>query len=413
MSSPEIARMNNCRACGGTLLEFIDFGRQPLSDSFPKPDETSDEFFFRLAVASCSSCTMVQLVEEVPRERMFNESYPYHSSGSSVMRGHFEETAQHFLATELTGADPFIVELGCNDGVMLRTIGKAGVRHLGVEPSASVAAVAMANGIQVRTEFFEKSSATAIRAEFGPANVVYAANTLCHIPYIDSIFHGLDAVLAPGGVFVFEDPYLGDIVERTSFDQIYDEHFFFFAARSVQAMARHFGFELVDVRRLPVHGGEVRYTLARNGERQPTAAVTELLAEEDAKQLADLATLRRFAANVAKIRDDLVALLTDLRAQGATVVGYGATAKSATVTNFCDIGPDLVRFVADSTPAKQGRLTPGTHIPIRAPEEFASPYPDYALLFAWNHAEEIMANEQAFRDADGKWILYVPEVKVV
>ncbi|MCZ9353080.1 class I SAM-dependent methyltransferase [Streptomyces mutabilis] len=405
--------MSDCRVCAGPLTEFLDLGTQPNSDAFPRPDETDGEFFFRLAVGRCGSCTMVQLMEEVPRERMFHRDYPYHSSGSSVMREHFENTARLLLATEATGPDPFVVEIGCNDGVMLATVGAAGVRHLGVDPSQGVADEARAKGVRVRTAFFEESTALGIAADEGRADVVYAANTLCHIPYLDSVFRGLDALLKPDGVFVFEDPYLGEIVERTSFDQIYDEHFYFFTARSVRNLARRHGLELVDVARLPVHGGEVRYTLARRGTRVPTPAVAELLAEEESRALADPATLERFAADVRRTREELVALLTELRGQGRRVVAYGATAKSATVANYCGIGPDLVSAVYDTTPAKQGRLTPGSHIPVHPSEAFGDPYPDYALLFAWNHAEEIMAKEREFRTGGGRWILYTPAVRVL
>ncbi|WP_326645839.1 class I SAM-dependent methyltransferase [Streptosporangium sp. NBC_01755] len=405
---------SQCRVCGGTVHEFFDFGRQPLSDAFLAPgSDLGQEFFFRLATGLCEACTMVQLMEEVPRDRMFHEEYPYYSSGSAYMRDHFEGLAKRLLTTELTGENPFIVEVGCNDGVMLRALAEAGVRHLGVEPSGGVADLAAEKGIRVRKSFFEESTAKEILAAEGHADVVYAANTLCHIPYIGSVLSGVAALLAPTGVFVFEDPYLSDIVERTSFDQIYDEHFFFFTVRSVRAMAAAHGLELVDVERLPVHGGEVRYTLAPAGARQPSAAVAGLLAEEDARGLGEMATLRRFGENVLKIREGLTSLLRRLRDEGRSVVGYGATAKSATVTNLCGIGPDLVSFVCDSTPTKQGRLTPGTHIPVRTPADFSRPYPDYALLFAWNHAEEIMAKEQEFRDAGGKWILYVPDVRIV
>jgi methylation protein EvaC len=400
--------------CGGTVQEFFDFGRQPLSDAFVVPGADADqEFFFRLAVGLCETCTMVQLMEEVPRDRMFHEAYPFYSSGSATMRTHFETLAKRLLATELTGDDPFIVEMGCNDGVMLKAIADSGIRHLGVEPSGGVADVAATKGIRVRKSFFEEATARDILGTDGPADVIYAANTLCHIPYMGSILDGVKALLKPTGVFVFEDPYLGDIVARTSFDQIYDEHFYFFTLQSVQAMAARHGLELVDAERLPVHGGEVRYTLAPAGSRQPTPALTALLAEEKAKKLAELSTLQGFGAKVLQTRDGLPALLRRLKAEGKRVVGYGATAKSATVTNLCGIGPELVEFVCDNTPAKQGRLTPGTHIPVRAPEAFSSPYPDYALLFAWNHADEIMAKEQAFRDAGGKWILYVPEVRII
>lgn len=405
--------MSNCRVCAGPLTEFLDLGTQPISDAFPRPDETDGEFFFRLAVGRCGSCTMVQLMEEVPRERMFHRDYPYRSSGSAVMREHFENTARRLLATEATGPDPFVVEIGCNDGAMLATVGEAGVRHLGVDPSQGVADEARAKGARVRTAFFEESTALDIATAEGRADVVYAANTLCHIPYLDSVFRGLDALLKPDGVFVFEDPYLGEIVERTSFDQIYDEHFYFFTARSVRNMARHHGFELVDVLRLPVHGGEVRYTLARLGTRVPRPAVAELLAEEESRSLADPATLERFAADVRRTRDELVALLTGLRAEGRRVVAYGATAKSATIANYCGIGPELVSSVYDTTPAKQGRLTPGSHIPVHPSEAFREPYPDYALLFAWNHAEEVMSKEQEFRAGGGKWILYTPTVRVL
>ena len=248
-----MSNTSQCRVCSGTVHEFFDFGRQPLSDAFVVPGaDSSNEFFFRLATGVCDSCAMVQLMEEVPRDRMFHEEYPYYSSGSAYMRTHFEELAKRLLTTELTGDDPFIVELGCNDGVMLKALAEAGIRHLGVEPSGGVADQAAAKGIRVRKSFFEESTAKDILGTDGHADVIYAANTLCHIPYMGSILAGVTALLKPTGVFVFEDPYLGDIVDRTSFDQVYDEHFFFFSAQSVQAMAARHGLELVDVERIPV-----------------------------------------------------------------------------------------------------------------------------------------------------------------
>lgn len=262
-------------------------------------------------------------------------------------------------------------------------------------------------------DFFEESSATAIAATEGRADVIYAANTICHIPYLDSIFRGVDVLLADEGVFVFEDPYLGDIIEHSSFDQIYDEHFYFFSATSVQAAASRFGFELVNVERLPVHGGEVRYTIARQGRRTPQPSVAELIADEKRRGLVDTATLAKFGAKVEQNCQQLTALVRRLRQEGHTVAGYGATAKSATVLNYCGIGPDQITAVFDSTTAKQGLLTPGTHIPIRPMPQFAEPYPDYAVLFAWNHAEEIIAKEQAFRDQGGRWILYTPDVHLM
>ncbi|MGW4058360.1 methyltransferase domain-containing protein [Amycolatopsis sp. NPDC004747] len=406
--------MSQCRVCGRSVELVLDLGSQPLSDVFPPaPPDPGEEFFYRLRLGRCAGCAMVQLLEEVPRERMFGEHYPYRSSGSSVMRTHFSDWAKHLLATELDGrTDPFVVELGCNDGVMLGTIAEAGVRHLGVEPSSGIARTAEERGVRVLAAYFEKETAAAIAAEDGPADVLYAANTLCHIPYLGSVFDGVSELLADDGIFVFEDPYLGDVVAATSFDQIYDEHYFLFSATTVAELARRHGLALVDVERLAVHGGEVRYTLAREGKRPASPAVAELVAEEAERRLHDPATLAGFADAVRHNARELVALLTRLREQGHTIAAYGATAKSATVTNFCGIGPELVSTVYDTTPEKQGRVTPGTHIPVSPASEFEAPYPDYALLFAWNHAAEIQARETGFREHGGRWITYVPDVRV-
>jgi methylation protein EvaC len=329
------------------------------------------------------------------------------------MRRHFEEAARYFLKTELAGPGSFAVEIGCNDGIMLRTISEAGVRHLGVDPSRRAVEVAQASGIRVLPEFFEEETAKAIRAAEGPADLIYSANTISHIPYLDSLFRGVSALLAENGLCVFEDRYLGDILGNASFDQIYDEHFYLFSVRSVQAMAVRFGLELVGAERMPVHGGSIRYTLARPGAREPRPEVAELLEWEREQGLDRTEQLERFSTRIEEIRVDLTRLLGELRADGKRVVGYGATAKSATLTNYCGIGVDLVEFVCDSTPGKHGLLTPGMHLPVRPSEAFASPYPDYALLFAWNHAEEIMAKERVFREQGGKWILYVPKVHIV
>jgi methylation protein EvaC len=411
-----------CRICGGEVERVLDLGQQPLSDLFLLPEaDVSDgpprgaaKQVFRLELGACGSCAMVQLMEEVPRDAMFGAHYPYRSGGSSVMRRHFEEMADRLLAGEWgSRPDPFIVEIGSNDGTMLKKVAAAGVRHLGVEPSSGIAETALAEGVEVLTAFFEEATARKIADEHGLANVIYSANTICHIPYLGSILDGVALLLADDGVFVFEDPYLGDIVDLVSFDQIYDEHFFLFSATTVDRAARRHGLELVDVERLAVHGGEVRYTLAKAGSREAAPAVGSLLEEERERKLHEPATLRAFAEKVAANAAELVTLLKQLRAEGKSVIGYGATAKSATVTNYCGIGPELVPVVVDTTPEKQGRLTPGVGIPVSPAARFRDPYPDYALLFAWNHATEIQEQEQEFRERGGKWIVYVPRVEIV
>ncbi len=404
---------HECRVCGGRVQEFLDLGDQPTANGFLTPEAADGVFLFRLAVGACESCTLVQLLDEVPQEFRYHADYRYHASGSASHRLHFQRNAERFLRTELTGPDPFIVEIGCNDGVMLGTVAQAGVRHLGVEPSANVAEIAASKGVRVLTEFFDENTAAGIADGHGQADVVFGANTICHISHIGSVLRGLDKLLKPTGVFVFEEPYLGTLFDRMAFDQIYDEHVFYFSVTSVQQMANRHGFELVAAEHIPMHGGEIRYTLARLGARTPDPSVDRLLADERARNMTDPDTCARFGGNVTRIRRELLTLLADIKAEGRTVVGYGAPAKCTTVTNYCGIGTDLVPFVCDSTPGKQGHLVPGSNLPVRPPSAFSDPYPDYALLFAWNHADEIMAKEKAFRASGGRWIRYIPEVHVL
>ncbi|OBF98392.1 SAM-dependent methyltransferase [Mycobacterium sp. 852014-52450_SCH5900713] len=402
-----------CRLCNGGVKEVLDLGPQPVSNAFVRPEESAEVPFFRLAVGLCESCTMVQQLDEVPPHQMFHAEYPYRASGSSLIRKHGEEVAQQIIQTCPGGRDGFVVEIGSNDGVMLKTLSQAGIRHLGVDPAAVAADVAQTNGVNVWKDFFNASTAAKIRDEHGPAQLIYSANAISHISYLDSIFLGADLLLAPDGLFVFEDRYLGDILKCVYFDQIYDEHIYLFSVRSVQAMAAHFGFELIHVEHLPLHGGSIRYTVARPGTSKPSASVAEFLARELAEGLAEISTYVEFSTAIDGIRTDLVTLLQDLRSEGRRVVGYGATSRSATVMNYCGIGPDLLSMVCDSTPEKQGRVTPGTKIPVCPPDYFSNPYPDYALLFAWNHAEEIMAKERRFHENGGRWILYAPKVHLV
>jgi methylation protein EvaC len=355
---------------------------------------------------------MVQQLETVPPNEMYRADYPYRASGALMIRRHFESVARHIIQT-CPGPGGFVVEIGSNDGVMLKTLSEAGIRHLGVDPAASADDVARSHGVNVRTDFFNASTGREIHAEHGPAHLIFSANTFSHISYVESIFRGVDSLLAQDGLFVFEDRSLADILRQNYFDQIYDEHIYLFSVTSVQAMAAHFGFELVDAKHLSLHGGSIRYTVARAGTREPAAAVAEFLAQEKADGISEEATFLRFAGQIERVKVDLVTLLRDLRSEGRLVVGYGATSRSATVLNYCGIGTDLLPLVCDSTPEKQGRVTPGSLIPVCPPTDFSDPFPDYALLFAWNHAEEIMAKERLFQEKGGRWILYVPQVHTV
>jgi methylation protein EvaC len=403
----------NCLICSAPITNFMSFGRMPIANGFLNSEQVANEYYFDLQVGFCPSCTMVQLTEQVDREKMFHDEYAFFSSTSTRMADHFRQFAISVINEHLPPPDPFVVEIGSNDGIMLQNFAGAGIRHLGIEPSANVAEVARAKGINTVCEFFDENLARQIVAQHGQADAFLGANVMCHLPYLHSVAAGIKVLLKPTGVLVFEDPYMGDIVEKTSYDQIYDEHAFYFSVTSISKLFEQHDLEVVDTIPQNVHGGSMRYVIAHKGARKPSPSVAAQRAKEDAMGLGEAATYERLRANIERSRDDLMALLRDLKRHGKRVVGYGATSKSTTVTNYCGITPDLVEFISDTTPIKQGKLSPGAHIPIRPYEEFAVRYPDYALLFAWNHGEEIIEKESGFQQAGGKWIVYVPEVKVL
>jgi methylation protein EvaC len=366
-----------------------------------------------MAAGFAEDSKMLQLIELPAPERMFHGHYAFYSSTSSYMAQHFEAFARQVMSTGyLTNDDPFVVELGCNDGIMLRHFAMLNIRHLGIEPSLNVARVANQAGVRTRSEFFSEELADLIVREEGRADAFLAANVMCHIPDIVGVVKGIKTLLKPTGVAMFEDPYLGEVVAKTSYDQIYDEHVFLFSALSIRYLFAAQGMELVDVLPQTTHGGSMRYVLAHHGAYPVKDSVTQLIAKEQVQGLGRLSTFETFGRHVAQSREDLIRLLKDLKAQGKRVAGYGATSKSTTILNYCGVGPDLIEYICDTTPIKQGKFTPGMHIPVVPYEHFKNNPPDYAVLFAWNHAEEIMAKEQAYMVGGGKWIVHVPEVKV-
>jgi methylation protein EvaC len=311
------------------------------------------------------------------------------------------------------GSDALVVEIGSNDGTMLHAVHAAGVRCVGIEPAANVAAAARARGLDTVNAFFSRETAVAVRASRGQAQAIVAANVICHVADFHDLASGVCELLAPDGRFVFEEPYLGDMLEKRAYDQIYDEHVFMWSATSVAAaMARH-GLELIDVARQPTHGGSMRYYCAWRGRSDVAPAVRALLEQERLRGLGEAATYEQFRLSCEAARLELRSLLIALRDRGKRVAGYAATSKSTTLLNYCGIDSSLVQFIVDSTPLKHGTLTPGSHIPVRAPEAFVTDRPDYAVLLAWNHAAEIFAKELAFTAAGGKWISIVPAVTIL
>lgn len=390
------------------------FGKMPLANGFLSENNFHKEYFFELSIGFCEENKLLRLLHQPDPEKMFHENYAFFSGSSKRMAEHFTKMANTYLEDFLHDPkEAFVVELGSNDGIMLHHFAERNIKHLGIEPSANVAKAARQNGVNSLCKFFGKDTAYDISKEYGKADIISAANVMCHIPDLDSVGAGVDLLLKDTGVFVFEDPYLGDVIQKTSYDQIYDEHVYIFSTISVSNIFSKNGLEIFRVEPQKTHGGSMRYYLCRKGARPIEPSVQNQLQIESDLGLDKEKTFERFSHNCEASKEALLTLLKSLKAGGKRVVGYAATSKSTTVLNYCNIGPDLVEYICDTTPIKQGKFSPGMHIPIRSYEEFKNDNPDYALLFAWNHAEEILFKEQEFLQNGGKWIVFVPEIKVI
>ena len=405
--------MPKCLICEFDFAPFMNFGDMPIANAFSANPNKVDEYTFPMKVGFCNDCKMVQLVEQPDREKMFHENYAFFSSTSNVMKEHFTSFSESVSNLKSLNEKSFVVEIGSNDGIMLQNFIKNKVPCLGIEPSKNVAQVAKDKGIEVITEFFDQMLAEKITKSHQHADVILSANVMCHIPYMHSIYDGLKTLLKNDGVFIFEDPYLGEIIEKTSFDQIYDEHVFLFSALSVSYLANMHELELVDVEPQITHGGSMRYTIAHKGAKSVSKNVTNLIANEKRLGLDKKESYLGFTDSVNAIKDNLLILLKKLKSEGKKVVAYGATSKSTTVINYFGITSDLIECIYDTTPIKHNKFSPGAHIPVLPYEEFRDSDPDYVLLFAWNHAVEIMKKEESFMSQGRKWITYIPQVKVL
>ncbi|MBX7114269.1 MAG: class I SAM-dependent methyltransferase [Myxococcaceae bacterium] len=414
MPSPVQAR-TTCRVCHGSSLElFLDLGDQPPANALLTREELAGpEPKFPLALNSCRTCGQMQTTHVVSADMLFR-NYVYFSSVSQAMATHFGAYAKD-VADRFVPRDGLVVEIGSNDGILLKTLLGRPLRVLGVDPARNVAEVARQNGVPTLAEFFNRETATAVRKEHGPASAVIANNVFAHIDDLDSVMQGLDALLSDDGVFVTESPYVVPFLEHLEFDTVYHEHVSYWGVGPLEHLFNRFGFEVFDVWDQPVHGGTIR-TFARRKAHAKTpkaASVAEHLALEAKVGIGRADTLKKFARDVAALREKLTGLVQKLTADGKRVVGYTAPAKGNVLLNYCNLGPKSLAYLADATPAKQGLFNPGMHIPIQSPEHFRADKPDYAVLLAWNHQVEILEKEKAWRAQGGKFIIPVPDVDVV
>jgi novobiocin biosynthesis protein NovU/D-mycarose 3-C-methyltransferase len=406
-------RLERCRICGSRVLDrFLDLGETPLANAFVAPERPGDpEARFPLEVLRCGSCGLVQLSVVVRPDILFGH-YLYATSASAPMVEHFAALA-HEIVERFAPPGSLVVEVGSNDGVLLKPLQRGGAKVLGIEPAANLAAQANVDGLETWTEYFATPVALRVVAERGRAKVVIANNALAQIDDLGDVATALDALLDEDGVFVAEVPYLAHLLERVEYDTIYHEHLSYFAVAPLEKLFSGVGLELFDVRHLPTHGGSIRIYVGRPGAHTRTADLAAAQAAERDAHLDDRAAYARFAKRVAASRDALRALLGDLVRSGHRVAGLGATAKSCTLLHYCGIGSETVDFIGDSTPLKQGLLTPGTHIPVRPEAAILDGRVDRVLLLAWNYADAIMRRHADFIARGGRFIHPIPLARLV
>jgi SAM-dependent methyltransferase len=399
-----------CRSCGDELEVVLDLGLTPLANSLLKSEQLEEvEPRFPLRLAACRSCALAQLVETVPPEALFSE-YPYFSSFSDTMVRSAAELTGRLVRERGLGPGSLALEVASNDGYLLRHYLAAGVPVLGVEPARNIAAAAEAAGIATLCEFFGREVGARLRAQGRLADTVHANNVVAHVPDINGLFSGFEAVLKPDGLLVIEVPHVLEMVRRLEFDTIYHEHVFYFSLLALKPVFGRHGLQVLDVERLPIHGGSLRLFAGREG--RPSPAVEQLAEEEAAAGASSLAFYRDFRERVDQLGERLREVLARCRQDGR-IAAYGASAKGSTLLNYFGIGRETIDFVADRSTVKQGLFTPGTHLPVVAPEVLLDKMPASVLLLTWNFAEEILEQQHEYRERGGRFIVPIPEPRLV
>jgi SAM-dependent methyltransferase len=396
-----------------TVEQFLDLGSTALANKFLSKEELSaPELHYPLRVGFCHTCGHVQLTEIVPPSAMFEE-YLYMSSASDTLKAHFYDLSDLLVQRYHLGEADLIIDVGCNDGTLLQGFKRHGVKTLGVDPAENLAQLTCEMGIERYTGFFNAKTAKHIVSEWGQASLITATNTFPHIPNLHDFIVGIHTTLAPGGVFVIEMHYLMDLLDQGAFDTIYHEHVSYWALKPLVHLFEKHGMQVVHAERVPLHHGQLRVSVQRRGEGDVQPSVERLLDLERTRGIGQFMTYQQFALKTQQIKRDVHRTVAKLREQGKRVVGYGAPAKGNTLLSFLEIGPEILEYIADRSPLKQGLYTPGMHIPVVPPERLLADQPDYVLLLAWNFTDEILEQQAAYRRCGGQFIIPVPEVKIL
>lgn len=408
-------RVKKCRICQSSdLHEFLSLNSMPIPNGFiSKKDLLKSEFFFPLNVCVCKKCFLVQLTHVIPAEIMF-KNYLYIPSTSQTVVTHFTSFADDVVSTYSLTNDDLVIDIGSNDGTLLSAFQKHHVPVLGIDPAENIAKQAVQDGIPTRCAFFTENEAALVRREYGPARVITGTNVIAHIDNLHDVMNGVSTLLADDGIFVMEAPYLMDLLERNEFDTIYHEHLSYFAIAPLQTLFQSHGLKIIDIQKQTIHGGTIRVFVAREASSYEIhPRVEKFLVEEKAKGLQTMKTYEDFADRVRVVKKELVRFLKRLRRAGKSIAGYGAAAKGNVLLNSSRIDTDIIDFVVDSIHYKQGKYTPGTHIPIFSEDALLKKMPDYTLILAWNFAPEIIQKNQEYIARGGRFIIPVPYLKVI
>lgn len=403
-----------CRICGNPKMHpFLSLGSMPIPNGFLTKDELKKpEPKYPLGVYVCESCWLVQLTHVIPAEIMFR-NYLYIPSTSTTMMAHFKAMAEETITAYDVKQSDLVIDIGSNDGTLLSFFKNREIRVLGIDPASNLATVARLKGIDTIDDFFSRQLAKQVVKKYGKAKVITATNVVAHIDNLHDACEGVATVLDRSGVFICQFPYLVDLLDKNEFDTIYHEHLSYFAIRPLVTLFKQHGLKIIDVKRTTVHGGSVTvYVAHENSSYKPTKAVRDFVDSEKLKKLDRRSTYDDFARRVKTIKRDLVTYLKRLKKKKKRIIGYGASAKGNVLLNYCQIGPDLLDYIADSISYKQGRYTPGTHIPIYSESRLEKDTPDYALLMAWNFVDEILAKQINYRERGGQFIITIPYLRI-
>ena len=404
--------MTACRSCGNTKLESVlSLGRTPLANALLNEEQLVEpEPTYPLELVFCAECSLVQITETIPPEKLFRD-YVYMSSFSTTMLRHAEEICANLIRSKNLDATSLVVEVASNDGYLLRCYKRKGVPVLGIEPATNIAAVAEQQGIPTICDFFNDDLASRLVGEGFKADVVHAHNVLAHVPDLNGFVRGLRRLLKEDGSIVIEVPYVKDMIDRCEFDTVYHEHLSYFSLTALDALFARNDLTIQYVERLAIHGGTLRIYAGYDPKRDDSVA--SLLNEEDEWGVNDLAFYSGFATRVEQLRNDLVALLRQLKTEDKRIAVYGASAKGSTLLNYCRLGEETLDYVVDRSTVKQGLYTPGSHLKIYAPEKLLEDGPDHVLLLTWNFASEILEQQAEYRKRGGQFIVPVPSPRVL